>query len=66
MPVKPKRPKIHKIWNAEIVDGEIVFCEKYIIVNHKGETMEAPIFETKENALNWLDEHHPACNYSPE
>ena len=61
---KPKRPKVHKIWSAEIVDGDIVFSEKYIIINYKGETMEAPIFDSKKSAEEWLDLNHPANKYS--
>ena len=63
-PIKQKRPKIHKIWNAEIIDGEIVFREKYIIINDKGETIGSPIFESKEGAEEWLDFHFPVNKYS--
>lgn len=62
---KHQRPIIQKILIAEVVDGEIVVHDRWIIVNYKAETLEAPIFHTKEQALDWLDEHHPAQNYAP-
>lgn len=63
---KPKRPSIHKIIFVEIFDGEFVTSEKWIIVNDRGETLEAPIFSTKKEAEDWLDEFHPKQNYAPE
>lgn len=66
MSSKPKRPMIKKIVMAEVIDDEIFFNEKWIIVNHKGETLEAPIFTSKEDALNWLDQCYPDRDYAPE
>lgn len=63
---KPQRPMIQKIWIAEVVDGEVVIHDRWIIVNYKGETLEAPIFDNEKAALDWLDEHHPAQNYAPQ
>ncbi|MBY4867022.1 hypothetical protein [Burkholderia anthina] len=63
---KPVRPHIQKIIIAEMIDDEIVFQERFIIVNSKGETLHAQIFTNKKEALEWLDTHHPASNYQPE
>jgi len=62
---KSQRPEIQKILIAEVIDGEIVVHERWIIVNHKGETLEAPIFHTKEQAIDWLDEYFPEQDYAP-
>ena len=62
---KPTRPSVHKIIFVEIFDGEFVTSEKWIIVNDRGETLEAPIFSTKKEAEDWLDKFHPKQNYAP-
>lgn len=62
---KPQRPMIQKIWIAEVVDGEVVIHDRWIIVNYKGETLEAPIFDNEKAALDWLDVNHPAQDYAP-
>jgi hypothetical protein len=62
---KPQRPKIQKILITTLIGEKAVYEEKFIIVNSKGETLEAPMFSTKEDALIWLDEYHPANNYAP-
>lgn len=63
---KPKRPRIQKIIFVEIIDGEFVTSDKWIIVNERGETLEAPIFSSKKEAEEWLDEYYPKHNYAPE
>ncbi len=63
---KPNRPKIQKIIFVEIIDGEFTTSDKWIIVNDRGETLDAPIFSTKKDAEDWLDEFHPKQNYALE
>lgn len=63
---KPSRPRVQKILLAETVDDEIVLHERWIIVNSRGETLEAPIFSSRKEAEEWLDEFHPKQNYAPE
>lgn len=61
---KNNRPRIHKIISVEMIDGDFFTSEKWIIVNHSGHTIEAPIFSSKQEAENWLDEVHPKENYA--
>lgn len=63
---KPIRPKVQKIILLEVIDGEVYSTEKFIIVNERGETLEAPIFANKIDAENWLDQNYPEHNYSPQ
>ena len=66
MGAKERRPRVQKIIFIEVIEGEAITTEKWIIVKSNGETLEAPIFSTKKEAEEWLDQYHPSQNYASE